>query len=305
MTDHQAAHRRFRTAARASFAAAVALASLGASPPARADEPSPPRLKDSQHFTVDPVVDSVVTVGGLTFAGLLDLIVGTGEIRPGPPGDPGKLLWIDRGAVTQTIDPDAGVRSDWALRAVELYALLDPILSGVRDGRRALLVDAVLYAESISVIQLFTGMTKIAVRRPRPIDYAQCSSAAAPGNDCADTDLQLSFFSGHASTSGAITGTAAYLAFVRHGARSPRPWITLGVGAAMTAFISYERVRSGAHFPTDVIMGSLAGAAIGVLVPHLHRRPHFHDQELETPPVLIGFAPLPGSGGSLTVTARF
>jgi undecaprenyl-diphosphatase len=292
-------------AARTFVAAAVVLAGLGASVLARADEQSPPRLKDSQHFTVDPVVDSVVTVGGLTFAGLLSLILGTGEIRPGLPGDPSKLLSIDRGAVTQTIDPNAGVRSDWALRAVELYALLDPILSGVRDGRRALLVDAVLYAESIAVTQLFTSMTKIAVRRPRPIDYARCSSAAAPGNDCTSTDLQLSFFSGHASTSAAITGTAAYLAFVRHGARSPRPWITLGVGAAMTAFISYERVRSGAHFPTDVIMGSLAGAAIGVLVPHLHRRPHYHDQELETPPVLIGFAPLPGNGGSLTVTARF
>jgi hypothetical protein len=52
-------------------------------------------------------------------------------------------------------------------------------------------------------------------------------------------------------------------------------------------------------------MGSLAGAAIGILIPHLHRRPHYHDQELETPPVLIGFAPLPASGGALTVTTRF
>jgi len=35
----------------------------------------------------------------------------------------------------------------------------------------------------------------------------------------------------------------------------------------VTAFVSYERVRSGEHFPTDVIMGSLAGAGIGVHVP--------------------------------------
>jgi len=46
-------------------------------------------------------------------------------------------------------------------------------------------------------------------------------------------------------------------------------------------------------------MGSLAGAGIGVLVPHLHRRPHYHDQELETPPVIIGYAPAPGGGGSM------
>ena len=73
----------------------------------------------------------------------------------------------------------------------------------------------------------------------------------------------------------------------------------------MSTFISYERVRAGQHFPTDVIMGALVGAGIGVLVPHLHRRRQTQEQERETPPVLVGFAPLPGSGGSLTITARF
>ena len=70
-----------------------------------------------------------------------------------------------------------------------------------------------------------------------------CSGSAT--GSCADTDLQLSFFSGHASTTGAISATATYLAFVRSGPRQARPWITLGVGLALTAFVSYERVRSG------------------------------------------------------------
>jgi membrane-associated phospholipid phosphatase len=54
-------------------------------------------------------------------------------------------------------------------------------------------------------------------------------------------------------------------------------------------------VRAGAHFPTDVIAGSMLGAAIGVLVPHLHR----HSEE--APPVLIGVAPS-SNGGGATVT---
>jgi hypothetical protein len=92
---------------------------------------------------------------------------------------------------------------------------------------------------------------------------------------------------------------------MRAGPRSPRPWITLGVGTLLTAFVSYERVRSGEHFPTDVIMGSLAGAGIGVLVPHFHRRPHYHESEYCAPPVIIGFSPISRGGGEMTLGFDF
>jgi len=288
-------------------AAAVSLSiSIALAPAARADEISgpPPRLPETEHFTIDPVVDGVLVVGGATFSEMLSLILSTGEIRPTQPGDPNVLLSIDRVAVTQTVDPNAGTRSTIGVYAAYGYALLDPILSGVRDGRRALLVDAVLYAESISLTSAFTSATKIGVRRSRPIDYAKCGNTPdAPG--CASTDLQLSFFSGHASTTGAISATATYLAFMRAGPRHPRPWITLGVGTLLTAFVSYERVRSGAHFPTDVIMGSLAGAGIGVLVPHFHRRPHYHESEYCAPPVIIGFSAPSRDAAEMTLTMRF
>jgi membrane-associated phospholipid phosphatase len=51
-----------------------------------------------------------------------------------------------------------------------------------------------------------------------------------------------------------------------------------------TAFVSYERVRAGMHFPSDVVAGSLAGAAVGVLLPHLHRYAQ------EAPAVWVGVA---------------
>jgi membrane-associated phospholipid phosphatase len=277
---------------------AFVLASAAAT--ARAEDGSPPRLPDNQHFTIDPVLDGLLVVGGATFDELLALVLSTGEIRPQAPAPDAKdhLLGIDKIAVTQTIDPNAGAYSNYGLWTAYAYAVLDPIMSGMRDGRRAALVDAILYAESIAITAAFTEATKIAVRRPRPIDYAMCANMTSTQCETT-TDLQLSFFSGHASATGAITGTATYLAFIRSGWRSPRPWITLVAGTLLTAFVSYERVRSGEHFPTDVIMGSLAGAGIGVVVPHLHRRPHLHQQELETPPVLIGYTPTRG-GGSLT-----
>ena len=268
---------------------------------AGADEPAP-RLPDSQHFTIDPVVDGLLIVGGATYYGLLSLIVSTGELKPGLPSADAvnHLLSIDKIAVTQTPDPNAARNSNIVLYSVAAYAVLDPVLSGVRDGPRAGLIDAILYAETISLTGALTEATKIAVRRPRPIDYAACSGMTTQ-TQCTDTDLQLSFFSGHAATTGAIAATATYLAFARSGWRRPRPWITLGAGLAATALVSYWRVRSGEHFPTDVIMGSIAGAGIGVLVPHFHRRPHYHDHELESPPVLIGYDPAPRGGGALTL----
>jgi len=282
--------------------AAVAIASG----PARADDPAPesiPHLGDGEHFTIDPVVDGVLIAGGIGFTELLGLVLSTGEIQPVPPGDWHKLLAIDRVAVTQTIDPNANLYSNIGLYAAYGYALLDPILSGVRSGRRAALVDAIMYGESIALTQAFTLATKIGVRRPRPIDYVSCPGSAAGG--CGDTDLQLSFFSGHASSTGAVAATASYLAFVRSGPRQARPWITLGVGVALTAFVSYERVRSGEHFPTDVIMGSMAGAAIGVLVPHFHHRPHIKEREYCAPPVWIGFQPSTNGSGAVTLGGLF
>lgn len=275
-----------------------------ASSVARADGVvSAPHFDSSQHFTIDPVVDGVIIVGGFGFAELLSLILSTGEIKPTPPGSPDDLLAIDRVAVTQTIDPNAGTYSTIGLYTAYGYALLDPILSGVRDGRRAFLVDALLYGESIAITQAFTDATKIGVRRPRPIDYINCSSPSAP--NCSSTDLQLSFFSGHAATTATMSATATYLAFVRSGWRAPRPWITLAAGTLLTAFVSYERVRAGEHFPTDVIVGSMAGAAIGVLVPHLHRRAHYHGPELEAPALWIGYAPTTAGSGALTLGGRF
>jgi hypothetical protein len=66
----------------------------------------------------------------------------------------------------------------------------------------------------------------------------------------------------------------------------------------MTSFVSYERVRSGEHFPTDVMAGALAGASIGVLVPHSHR------SQDQPPAVWVGVAPVP-NGGTLSLQGVF
>jgi len=63
------------------------------------------------------------------------------------------------------------------------------------------------------------------------------------------------------------------------------------VAAGLSTFVSIERVRSGAHFPTDVIAGSIAGAGIGVVVPHLHRT-----EDIKQRRVWVGYTAAPSDG---------
>ena len=263
---------------------------------------SGPPLQAGQHFVFDPVADGLVTAGGFGFSFLLGEVLSTGEIRPPVPAVSAEsLLPIDRSAVNQKLDPNASTYSNIGLYAAFGFAALDPVLSAFRDGPDAALVDAFMYAESGSVTMALTDATKIAVRRPRPVDYINCAPSkngvASTNPNCNSTDLGLSFFSGHAAGVAAIGATATYIAFVRE-PRTARPWITLGAAVALTTFVSYERVRAGQHFPTDVIAGAMAGAAIGALVPHLHLH------RLERSPVWVGLAPAAG-GAQLSVSGDF
>jgi len=282
-------------------------------PPAAAPAPAatavvvtPNPLKDpvkDSHFTIDPVADGVIIAVGGGTSGLLELILSTGELVPQRPGPTSNLLSFDQTAVTQTPDPNASLSSNIGLGVALGYAGVDTILSGLRDSWDAALVDGMMYAESATLTLALGDVTKLAVRRPRPLAYTQQAlldkNCPTPTqlNQCptiSATDTQLSFFSGHSAITAAVSATATYLAFVRS-PHSPRPWITLAAGTLLTAFVSFERVRSGAHFPTDVIAGSLFGAAVGVLVPHFHRRKE------ESLGLWIGFAPAPGGGATASL----
>jgi membrane-associated phospholipid phosphatase len=252
-------------------------------------------------FQVDPVGDGALIAATLGFSALNALILATGEIRPQRPADPSRLLGIDRSAVTQTVDLHATTLSNLGLYAGVSYALLDPLFSFVWGDRPAALIDASLYVETVAFTLALTDIAKVSVRRPRPRAYLEQAKLDAQygGADkspsVSDTDSSLSFFSGHAATVSAIGATATYLAFAR-APGTARPWLTLGSSTLLSAFVSYERVRAGAHFPTDVIAGALAGAAIGVIVPHLHRK--------DDGSLWIACAPVP-EGAVLTFRGAF
>jgi undecaprenyl-diphosphatase len=226
-------------------------------------------------FDVDPLGDGFIIGASLGFAFILDAINATGEIRPqqiAADFDRDRLLSIDRSSLSRKPNSSAAMRANIGLFAAVGFAVADPILSGVREqSLQTGFVDAFMYAESSALTFALTNIVKIAVRRPRPLAYAEAEeNRDNPDYSNSDTDSALSFFSLHASMTASIGATATYLAFAR-APRTPRPWITLALATGLSTLVSVERVRAGKHFPTDVLAGSLAGAAVGIVVPHLHR----------------------------------
>jgi hypothetical protein len=111
-----------------------------------------------------------------------------------------------------------------------------------------------------------------------------------------------------------VSLTYAATNMVKMGVRQPRPyaaqrrpWITLILATGLSTFVSIERVTSGAHFPTDVIAATVAGAGIGVVVPHLHRT-----DDIKQRRVWVGYTAPPSpdgyeqpQGGMLTASGFF
>ena len=273
----------------------------------RSAEPKPSITPPSKAtFDSDPLADGAIIGISLGAAGLLSLINGTGEVRPQqvPQNfDRQNLLGIDRGALSQNVDGNAATYSSFGLYAAVAFAVVDPILTGFReDSLQAGLVDGVMYAETMSLTYGITNFVKVAVRRPRPSAYLEAeANKNNPNYANTNTDSSLSFFSNHASMVASVGATATYLAFAR--SRSLlRPMITLVLATAVTTFTSIERVRAGEHFPTDVIAGSIAGAGVGIIVPHLHR-----SEDIKQRRMWVGFAPVErgAEGGSLTLSGYF
>jgi hypothetical protein len=154
--------------------------------------------------------------------------------------------------------------SDGLAVAIPAAALATAFLSGRSDaGNRRGLEDALVVAESASIAVLGTQIAKVLAARLRP--FAAYQTDEYPAN----TDDHLSFWSGHTAITVAATTSLATVARMR-GSRSG-PWL-LGSGLALSLATGYLRVAADKHWLTDVLLGALWGAAVGVAVPYLHLR---------------------------------
>jgi membrane-associated phospholipid phosphatase len=125
----------------------------------------------------------------------------------------------------------------------------------------------IMWAEVMVLNAGFTQITKALVDRPRPYAYATNSD---PQTVTGKEPLR-SFFSGHTSYTAA---SMFFVAKVYHDYHPHSPWrYVLWANAAVTpAVTGFLRVRAGKHFPTDVTVGYIVGAATGFLVPYVHQK---------------------------------
>lgn len=110
------------------------------------------------------------------------------------------------------------------------------------------------------------NLTKHLTRRVRPYVY----NPNVPLSEKQKGNSDLSFFSGHTSNVSCMYYMTAtmYNDFYPQSKGRPYVWAT---AAIVPAIQGYLRVRAGKHFVTDVVVGYLAGALVGILIPTIHR----------------------------------
>lgn len=123
-----------------------------------------------------------------------------------------------------------------------------------------------IWAQTFALNAALTSLTKVLVKRPRPFLY----NKNVPAHYKEESDGRYSFFSGHTSVSAAMCFMTAKIYHDYNPNSRAVPWVWLGA-ATVPAITGILRNQTGKHFWTDIITGYLVGAAIGILVPELHK----------------------------------
>lgn len=125
---------------------------------------------------------------------------------------------------------------------------------------------SLLYFETLLLNAGITNLTKEIFKRKRPYTY----NANAPLSKKMERDATSSFFSGHTSFA---ASSSFFLAKVYADTNPNSKWkpVVWTSAAIIPLTTGIFRVAAGKHFPTDILVGYLVGAATGIFVPHLHK----------------------------------
>ena len=147
---------------------------------------------------------------------------------------------------------------------------------------------SLMYGEVILVNAAINGLVKGLTARNRPYVYDARSSI----EEKYKVNARHSFYSGHTSmtASNSFFTARVFSEYLTNSTAKTLIWFGAALIPAVTGF---SRVNTHNHFPTDVIVGYIVGAAIGYLIPELHKyenessEPAITDQIIHKP--IFGF----------------
>lgn len=153
-------------------------------------------------------------------------------------------------------------------RTRDISSLMPALLLLGKASRKDAPKLLLLYAETVALRRGLTNIVKYTARRPRP--YLR-TDGFDPETIVRSGDREA-FLSGH--TSGAAS-TAFFFGrvfadYYPDSKLKPYVW---GLSIGLPALTGYLRIRAGQHYPSDIVAGYALGAAVGWLVPTLHKKP--------------------------------
>lgn len=144
--------------------------------------------------------------------------------------------------------------------------LLPVVLLANKPARSEAGKITIIYTETLLINAAVTNLTKELVKRKRPYNY----NPNAPLSKKQERDATSSFFSGHTS----FTASSSFFLAKVYADTNPnskwKPLVWTGA-ATLPLTTAILRVAAGKHFPTDVLVGYVIGAATGILIPHIHK----------------------------------
>jgi membrane-associated phospholipid phosphatase len=216
-------------------------------------------------YKLKPLVDVPIIVGG---AGLS--LVGLQYLRNKAHLDSSEVIGLgpedvnrfDRGA-TRQLEGNNGLYSDIALYGSFLVPLL---LKTDKEINKDALKVGLLYLETMAIMANTYVWGVGSTQRIRPYVYnPETSMERKLGRGTTN-----SFFGGHPAAAAASTFFAAKVYSDYHPDSKFRKFVW-GAALVPPLIVGYYRYKDGQHFPTDIIAGIPLGAAIGIIVPHLHK----------------------------------
>ncbi|WP_181304643.1 phosphatase PAP2 family protein [Rufibacter sp. XAAS-G3-1] len=211
-------------------------------------------------------VDAPITVAGMGLSGL-----GLYLMQQKEPFTRAEALALRKSDVNSFDRFSAGNHSESAKKVSDfmLYgSLAAPALllfdSDINDNTGQLLA---LYVETMAITGTLFTMSSAAFPRARPLTY----SPAVEIGEKTRANSQNSFFAGHTAAVSTISFFTAKV-FHDYNPDSPaRPFVWAGA-AVVPAVVGYLRLEAGKHFLSDNLVGYGVGAAVGILVPQLHKK---------------------------------